>query len=252
MINSSTFSKRHKDSLSHFETWDQKNHASERILLPQNVGKEQGIDETSLQGELYTIAYNKEVHGRKGVIVAIVKGINPADVLRLLRQLPVDKWDMAEVITMDLSNCMRAIVREAFLMAAAVRDCFHVVRRGGEGCEEIRLRLKREPVKELNKQKADFRKYLESLAAQRKSYLERMKVKHGKKWKKSKRGKEPKRLNTRIEPPLLANKETLVEALTGCSKQVSMSQEKWSETQETRAKILFKLYPKQEEAYKSS
>ena len=50
MINSSTFAKRYKDTLSDFGTWEQKEHASEWILLPQNVGKEHGIDETSLQG----------------------------------------------------------------------------------------------------------------------------------------------------------------------------------------------------------
>jgi hypothetical protein len=58
MINSATFAKRYKDSLSDFETWKQK-HASEWILLPQNIGTEHGIDEIFLQGELYTIVHNK-------------------------------------------------------------------------------------------------------------------------------------------------------------------------------------------------
>lgn len=249
MINSSTFAKRYKDTLSDFETWEQKGHASEWVLLPQNAGKDYGIDETSLQGELYTIVHNKDAHGRKGAIIAVVKGTNPADVLRVLMQLPADKREMVESITMDLSDCMRAIAREAFPKAIAIRDCFHVVKRGGEGCEEIRLRLKREAVKNLNRQKAEFRKYLERLAGQRKCYCQRMKAKHGKKWKKSKRGKKPKGLNTRFEPPRLKNGETLVEALTRCRKQLSMSREKWSATQEKRTKILFELYPKLEEAY---
>lgn len=249
MINSSTFAKRYKDTLSDFEAWEQKGHATEWILLPQNVGKEHGIDETSLQGELYTIVHNKDAHGRKGAIIAVVKGTNPADVLKVLMQLPADKREMVESITMDLSDCMRAIAREAFPKAIAIRDCFHVVKRGGEGCEEIRLRLKREAIKEQNKQKAEFRKYLEGLAAQRKFYRKRMRAKHGKNWKKSRRGKKPKRLNTRFEPPRLQNGETPVEALTRCRKQLSMSREKWSLAQENRAKILFELYPKLEEAY---
>ena len=249
MINSSTFAKRYKDTLSDFETWEQKDHASEWILLPQNVGKEHGIDETSLQGELYTIVHNKDAHGRKGAIIAVVKGTNPADVLQVLMQLPADKREMVENITMDLSDCMRAIAREAFPKATVIRDCFHVVKRGGEGCEEIRLRLKREAIKDMNKQKAEFRKYLEVLAAQRKSYRERMRKKHGKNWKNSKRGRKPQRLNTRFEPKRLENGETLVEALTRCRKQLSMSRDKWSSTQEKRAKILFTLYPKLEEAY---
>lgn len=72
-------------------------------------------------------------------------------------QLPEDKREMVEIITMDLSDSMRAIAKEAFPNATAIRDCFHVVKRGGEGCEEIRLRLKREAVKEQKKQKAEFR-----------------------------------------------------------------------------------------------
>ena len=136
MINSSTFAKRYKDTLSNFETWEQKDHASKWILIPQNVGKEQGIDETSLQGELYTIVHNKDAHGRKGAIIAVVKGTNPADVLKVLMQLPADKREMVGNITMDLSDCMRAIVREAFPKATVVRDCFHVVKCGGEGCED--------------------------------------------------------------------------------------------------------------------
>ena len=250
MINSSTFSKRYKDTLSDFETWEQKEHASEWILLPQNVGREHGIDETSLQGELYTIVHNKDAHGRKGAIVAVVKGTNPADVLRVLMQLPADKREMVESVTMDLSDCMRAIAREAFPKAIAIRDCFHVVKRGGEGCEEIRLRLKREAVKDLNRKRTEFRKTLERLAEQRKAYRQRMRAVHGKKWKKSKRGKKPQRLNTRFEPPRLENGETLVEALTRCGRQLSMSREKWSATQEKRAKILFALYSKLEEAYR--
>ena len=76
-----------------------------------------------------------------------------------------------------------------------------------------------------------------------------MKSKHGKKWRKSKRGKKPRRLNSRFEPPRLANGETLVQALTRCRKQLSMSREKWSIAQEKRAEILFELYPKLEQAY---
>ena len=249
MINSSTFAKRYKDAPSAFETLEQKEHASEWVLLPQNAGKEHSIDETSLQSELYTIVHNKDAHGRKGAIIAVVKGANPADVLRVLMQLPADKREMVESITMDLSDCMRAIAREASPNATVIRDCFHVVKRGGEGSEGIRLRLKREAVKELNRHKAEFRKYLEGLAAQRKAYRERMMAKHGRKWKKSKRGKKPKRLNTRFEPPRLTNGETLVEALTRCRRQLSMIREKWSLTQEKRAKILFELHPKLEEAY---
>ncbi len=34
--------------------------------------------------ERYTIVYNKDSQGRKGVIIVVVKGTNPADVLKVL------------------------------------------------------------------------------------------------------------------------------------------------------------------------
>mgnify|MGYP007069953269 CR=1 FL=1 len=49
-----------------------------------------------------------------------------------------------------------------------MRVCLHVIKRAGEGIEELRLRFKREAVKYVNRQKAEFRKYLEGLAKKRK------------------------------------------------------------------------------------
>lgn len=218
-------------------------------MLPENVGTEHGIDETSLQGELYTIVHNKEAHGRKGAIVAVVQGTNPADVSRVLNQLPENKRNMVKSVTMDLSDSMRSMTKMSFPRAIAIRDCFHVIKRGCEACEEIRLKLKREAVRKLNKQKAEHRLHLEKLAAQRKAYRNRMRAKHGNKWKKSKRGRKPQRLNAQFKPPRLKNNETLVEALTRCNRQLTMSRDKWGKSQEARGKILFELYPKLEEAY---
>jgi transposase len=154
-----------------------------------------------------------------------------------------------DTATMDLSDCMRAIVREAFPEATVVRDCFHVIKRAGEGIEELRLRFKREAVKDVNRQKAEFKKYLENLAKKRKQYRERRKKQGKKRCKGKKRGPKPKRLSTRFEPAKLKNEETLVESLTRCRTQLSKSRDKWTEKERERAKILFELYPKLEEAY---
>lgn len=249
MINPGTFEKRYKDTLSGFENWAQKGHASEWILLPQNMGKRLGMDETSLFGEVYTIVHNKDAHGRKGAIIAVVQGVKPDAVIHRLMMLPAAEREKVETVTMDLSDCMRAIAKEAFPNAPVVRDCFHVVKRGGEACEELRLRYKRDAVKEVKKQKAAFRKHLDKLRSNRKAYVERMRKKHGRKWKKSKCGRKPMKLNTRFTPEKMENGETLVEALTRCRKQFSQSRDKWSKSQKARAKMLFKLYPKLEEAY---
>ncbi|KAA6312244.1 hypothetical protein EZS27_036789 [termite gut metagenome] len=65
----------YKAHLSDYSDWDQKSHAQDRLLFPQNMGTQLSIDETSLSdGELYTIVTNKAAKGRKGAIVLIVGG----------------------------------------------------------------------------------------------------------------------------------------------------------------------------------
>ena len=249
MINANTFGRAYKDTLSGYSIWEQKDHAEEWVLKPENLGTRIGIDETSFCHELYTIVHDKDAHGKKGSIIAIVKGTSPQDVAAVLLKIPAEQRLKVSLATMDLSDCMRVIVREAFPAAIAVRDCFHVIKRAGEGIEELRLRLKREAVKDVNRQKAEFRKYLELLAKRRKQYKERQK-KNGKKRRKGKRrGKKPMRLNTRFEPARLENDETLVEALTRCKAQLAKSRDKWTEKEKERADILFGMYPKLEEAY---
>ena len=65
----------YKDHLSDYYTWEQMTHAENWMVFPQNIDPFLTIDETSLsQGELYTIVTNKQARGRKGTIVAMVKG----------------------------------------------------------------------------------------------------------------------------------------------------------------------------------
>ena len=249
MINGDTLERNYKDTLSDYKNWDQKSHAATWVLLPVNLGPKLGIDETSFNGELYTILHNKAGHGRKGSIVAIVKGVKPDVVAKVINKIPEDERLKVTSITMDLSDSMRSIARMSFPNARVTRDCFHVVKRGGEGSEELRLRFKREAVKETKKQQAEFRKHLKKMNQYRKAYADRMRKKHGKNWHKSNRGRKPKRLNTRFEPKRLENGETKVEALTRCRTQLLKSRDKWSESQEKRGKILFKEFPKLEDAY---
>ena len=61
--------------MSDFNNWDQKLHAKDYLLFPENLSENMSIDETSLSlGELYTILTNKNAKGKKGSIVAIIAG----------------------------------------------------------------------------------------------------------------------------------------------------------------------------------
>ena len=75
--------------LSDFSTWEQLDHSERYILFPDNIGPYLSLDETSLsQGELYTIITNKEAKGRKGSIVAIIKGTESSSINEILRKIP--------------------------------------------------------------------------------------------------------------------------------------------------------------------
>lgn len=247
-LNTNTLERNYKEALSDYNSWDQKAHAEDYVLNVANIGPRQGIDETSINGDVWTIVHNKDAHGRKGAIVAMVKGTKAEDVAKVLCKIPLADREKVTSLTMDLSDSMRAIASLCFPKARVTRDCFHVMKRGGEAIDELRMRFKRDAVKKAKKEKAEYNKRQERLREQRKKYAERMRKKHGKKWHKSKRGRKPEKVKG-FKPERLTNKETLVEALTKCRIQLQKSREKWTKYQEERAKILFKKYPKLEEAY---
>ena len=73
--------------MSGFTDWDQLSHAEDWVLFPENLGEYLSINETSVsQGEFYTILPNKAAKGKKGVIVAIVKGMNSEKVSQVLKK----------------------------------------------------------------------------------------------------------------------------------------------------------------------
>ena len=65
----------YKDHISDYRQWDKIEHAEDWMLFPDNIGVHLSIDETALSnGELYTIVSNKAAKGRKGTLVAMIKG----------------------------------------------------------------------------------------------------------------------------------------------------------------------------------
>ena len=119
--------RQYKDHLSGFQEWDQKDHSEEWVLFPKNVGARLSIDETSLSnGELYTILTNKAAKGRKGALVAMIKGTDVETVRTVLQMMPRRiRWKVRE-ITLDMAPNMEAIARCCFPSATQVTDRFHV------------------------------------------------------------------------------------------------------------------------------
>lgn len=67
-----------------------------------------------------TILHNKDAHGKKGAIVAIVKDTAPETVAKALKKMPQEDREAVELVSMDLSDSMRSIVRMASLFSQEV------------------------------------------------------------------------------------------------------------------------------------
>jgi len=94
--------------LSDYQDWDQLGHSEEWLLFPENIGSQLSMDETSLsRGELYTIVTNKAAKGKKGALVAMIKGTVSRDVIEVLTRLPEEARSKVEEITIDLAPTMK-------------------------------------------------------------------------------------------------------------------------------------------------
>ena len=82
---------------------------------------------------------NKEAHGGKGTIVAIVKGTKSEDVIDVLEKIPEDQLETVKEVTLDLSDSMRKIVCRCFTAAIRVIDRFHVQKLACDAVQEIRV-----------------------------------------------------------------------------------------------------------------
>ena len=114
-IKGSDIERYYKHHLSDYEVWTQKEHATDWVLLPENIGEYLSIDETQLCEEVYTILSNKAGHGGQGTVVAIVKGTKADVVSRILMMIDEAKHRLHEWYK-DVNICTLREIK-------AARDC---------------------------------------------------------------------------------------------------------------------------------
>lgn len=237
-IQGDQFERAYKEHLSGFTEWIEAEHAQDWLLFPQNAGPLLSIDETALsRGELYTILSNKEAHGGKGTIVAIVKGTKIEDVVNVLKMLPTEKRLNVEEVTMDFSDSMHVIVETIFPKAMITLDRFHVQQLCSEAMQEVRVKIKREA------RKAEIESREEH------TFKLQRRLTHRKKDKTDKRGRKPNRKNEVYKPERLENGDTLIELITRSRYLLMTSSDNWTESQKRRAKLLFERFPEMKTAY---
>ncbi|WP_221405552.1 transposase [Dysgonomonas sp. Marseille-P4361] len=202
--------------LSNFHEWTEREHADTYLVFPENVGSHLSIDETSLRyDELYTIVTNKSAKGRKGALVAIIKGTAADTVIEHLSKINLSKRKKVKEITLDMAPNMELIAKSCFPKAILVTDRFHVQKLAVEALQDMRIAHRWQAI-DLENTEIELAKEL------RKSY----------------------------KPILLENGDTHKQLLARSRYLLFKTENKWTPSQRFRASVLFKYYPDLEIAYK--
>jgi transposase len=179
------------------------------------MGTHLSIDEVALsQGELYTIVTNKQSKGKKGSLVAIVAGTKADQVIEHISKIDYKKRCCVKEITLDMANSVKLISKRCFPKAVQVTDRFHVQKLALEALQEIRIKHRWEAM--------DFENQLILQA---------------------------KRENKTYKVELLPNGDSVKQLLARSRYVLYKSREKWTESQNERAQLLFGLYPDIKTAY---
>lgn len=217
-VNGNLLEEQYRDYLSNFHQWDQLEHACEWILFEKNIGTNISIDETSLsQGELYTVLTNKEAKGRKGSLIAMIKGTNSDHIRKILEKIPLKRRKMVKEITLDMAPTMEKIAKYTFPDAKLVTDRFHVQKLAYEAVQELRIKHRWEAID-----------------------LENNTIELG------------RELKQKYFPATFENGDTLKQLLARSRYLLFKPESKWTQTQRQRAEILFAKYPDIQEAYNLS
>jgi transposase len=208
----------YKEHISDYNTWEQREHASEWMVFPENTGIRLSIDETALSnGELYTIVTNKAAKGRKKALVAMIQGTQADQIAEVLEKIPERLRNQVEEVTMDMAPSMISAVRRCFQNARQVIDRFHVQKLAYDAVQEIRI------------------KYRWLVIEQESSYYALAKA------------------NDKVHTPeILSNGDTHKQLLVRSRYLLFKHHSKWTETQKHRAEILFEKYPEIKDAYSLS
>ena len=238
----------YKDHLSDYEHWEQKAHAKEWILIAKKkavstsfLGKHLSIDECMYCGRLYTFVSNKDAHGGRGTIIAIIAGVKAATVLRWLMEIPEEERRGVLDVSMDFSDSMKLIAETAFPNAKISLDRFHVFQDLNKYFMKAFADVRDKVLVAIKHEKAAFERKVERLARNRRRY----RAKHPKRYKGKKRGCKPKLFKKDFKPSTMKNGESKMDFLRRSFYTLRTCPDKWSDEQWERMNILFEEFPGQ-------
>ena len=184
-------------------------------MYPENLSNQLSLDEVALSdGELYTVLTSKKAKGRKGSIIAIIKGTKSETVIENLLKINKKLRLNVKEITLDMAGSMKLIAKKCFPNATQVVDRFHVQKLATEALQDMRIQHRWEAIEFEN------------------NLLE-----------------EAKKIKKSAEIEIFENGDTRKQLLARSRYLLYKSREKWTVSQKQRAEILFSEYPDLEKAY---
>lgn len=179
------------------------------------MGAHVGLDETSLsRGELYTILINKEAKGRKGSIIAMIKGTDVKTVSDVLLKLSRKRRFQVREITLDMASNMHQIAKVCFPSAIQVVDRFHVQQLAFDAVQQMRIKARWEA---MDKESVEI------------AYA--------------------KSCGQVYRPDTFENGDSRKQLLARARYLLFKKDTSWSDSQSERARILFREYPDIKKAY---
>jgi transposase len=157
---------------------------------------------------------NKAGKGKKGTLVAMIKGTDSDKVSEILLKISSRKRNKVKEITLDMAATMQKIARRCFPKAVQVTDRFHVQRLAIDGLQELRIKHRWEAIEQENKEIELSKEFGKTYVAER-----------------------------------LENGDTHKQLLARSRYLLFKHENKWTPSQSQRAEILFKYYPDLKTAY---
>ena len=218
-MNGNTLASLYKYQLSGYTEWEGMRMLDSGccyVVNPENCGPYLSIDETALSRDtVFTFVTNKDAHGGKGTLVAMISGTKASDIIAVLKkEIPESKRKKVKEITCDLSSAMMEAAHTSFPKAYVVNDRFHVQQLFTEAMDEIRIDIRHIVRRWENEQKELCKEEGEDFI-----------------------------------PTKYANGETMPQILLRTKQALIMAPNKISDEQKRRLDILFEYFPILKQAY---
>jgi len=113
------------------------------IYEPANFGAEMAIDEKQIGEEMHTIVSNRQT----GKIAMIARSMRYEDLKKMLDDESIHCRGV-ETLTHDMSPLYAKVGEELFPNSSAVADKIHIIRSLLESCQDVRVRLRQEMLRE--------------------------------------------------------------------------------------------------------